>query len=905
MVKSPVVTGISPKEGPPGTRVTIRGEFLGNKSTDLVGLTICGCDCLLSAEWKSDKKIIARTGAAKGKGDIIVSTRNGGTGTSTVQFRAYYETIGPMKESAVWIEESPMQSLAWGRRSLAPTGYTQEDPLGLSNEGNEKKFPEDLRDLFPDGSGDLSQENFMPGWFLLENHHATSFEDLKAGLSYLRRRVESQKEGQLSFLKSNAGSVIDQLDTLMTLRDRITQDNRVHGKEPVAKLDKGIHGSIDASHELFKDVLVRKEKADATRAALSAMSRHKFLFCLPNTVEKAATKNEFDIVVNDYARVKNLFGKTDVPIFRKVLEEVDIKILGIRHQLHGKIKEMPQGVDQQKRMIKALISLEAQQAGTSVAGKLKVDDPAWDAIDARAKYLEETFLKAYEQYSEKETHGNESKSRIDPTVTPMRVQFCEEMTEIAASQFPDLWRLGQAYFTGELRGAAQPKPGNFKRIILTAIEQFCSYLRSALLSSSGAHRSLATVAAPKGLPSWPSVNPSLNFLITWLPHCLRYVRVSYATLIRLDLPNEALDIVMKLIDELRLYCLSTILRKANERVKKLHERETWELTVTEFAGATSLPGKLREILVEAIDDAQAACLTPEVRESTLLEPQSDGQRELSKRFQDILGSFCTVLETLALQRSDEDPQQAPMLSQLIGFPGTLLLQQQQQHLGTEEDKRGSNASITWEQRLLCCLSNCIYCNRHFFPQLGDLFTRHNFPVPTLAIENSRSTVNALFGTLLDMYVEHKSDPLVGTIEPSMYLGRFQWDQVAPSEKLSPYAHECLDNLVSVYSEIFAVSPFLLRPILEPIVQTVAEELARLMTCVQKFNVNGALQARVDINVIRDAVRVYSNETAKSFFVEALETIPAVPESEARIMEAVKTIKNNIRLQIMCLQVVDP
>lgn len=43
-----------------------------------------------------------------------------------------------------------MQSLAWGRRSLAPTSYTQEDPLGLSIEGNDnKKFPDDLRDMFP------------------------------------------------------------------------------------------------------------------------------------------------------------------------------------------------------------------------------------------------------------------------------------------------------------------------------------------------------------------------------------------------------------------------------------------------------------------------------------------------------------------------------------------------------------------------------------------------------------------------------------------------------------------------------------------------------------------------------------------------------------------------------------
>ncbi|XP_055523309.1 exocyst complex component 2 [Wyeomyia smithii] len=896
MVNRPVVTGLSPKEGPPGTRVTIRGEFLGAKSSDLVGLTICGCDCLLSAEWKSDKKIIARTGAAKGKGDIIVTTRNGGVGTSTVQFRAYYETIGPMKESAVWIEESPMQSLAWGRRSLAPTGYIQEDPLGLSIEGNDKKFPEDLRDIFPDGSGDLSQENFLPGWFLLENHHATSFEDLKAGLSYLRRRVESQKEGQLSFLKSNAGSVIDQLDTLMALRDRVTQDAKLHGKDQVKDLELAIKNSITASQELFKDVLVRKEKADATRAALSALSRHKFLFCLPNSVEKSASRNEFDIVVNDYARVKNLFGKTEVPIFKKVLEEVDVKILVIRQQLHGKIKEMPQGVEQQKKLVKALISLEVQQAGTTGSSKFSIEDPAWDAIEARAKYLEDTFLKTYEQYTAKEGAPGESKSRSDPNVTPNRVQFCEEMTEIAASQFPDLWRLGQAYFTGELRAVGQPKPGNFKRIILTVIEQFCCYLKTALLPSNTQRSFLA--GNLKGLPTWPATNLSLNYLITWMPHCLRYVRVSYATLIRLDLPGEALDIVLKLIDELRLYCLSTILKKANEKVKKLHEKETWEFTVPDFAGATALPSKLEEILSEAIEDAQVICLTPEVRESSLLEPQSDGQREMSKRIQEMLATFSGVIETLALQRSDEDPQQSPMLSQLIGFPAALLQQQ------VSGDKSWGS-SITWEHRLLCCLSNCIYCNKIFFPKLGTLFSKHGYPVPTIAIENSRSTVNILFSSLLDMYVEHKSDPLVGTIEPSMYIGRFQWDQVGPSDKLSPYAHECCDNLVSVYSEIFSISPVLLRPVLEPIVQTVAEELARLMTCVQKFNVNGALQAKIDIHVIRDAVRVYSNDTAKSFFVEALEAIPQVPDSEERTQESVKQIKNNMRLQLMCLQVVDP
>lgn len=230
---------------------------------------------MLSAEWKSPNKIIARSGSSKGKGDIIVITRSGGVGSSLVQFRAYHETIGPLKESAVWIEESPMQSLAWGRRSLAPTKYTQQDPLGLSIEENVKKLTEDLRDIFPDSSGDLSQENFSPGWFLLENHHTTPFEDLKSGLLYLRRKVKNQRDGQLSFLKANAGSVIDQLDTLMTLRDKFQEDIIEMGSKPIEKLEKAIKDAIIESNSLFTDVLYRREKADTMRAALFALSRHK------------------------------------------------------------------------------------------------------------------------------------------------------------------------------------------------------------------------------------------------------------------------------------------------------------------------------------------------------------------------------------------------------------------------------------------------------------------------------------------------------------------------------------------------------------------------------------------------------------------------------------------------------
>ena len=40
MAPPPLVTGVSPKEGPPGTRITIRGENFGRDVKDFIG-TIC------------------------------------------------------------------------------------------------------------------------------------------------------------------------------------------------------------------------------------------------------------------------------------------------------------------------------------------------------------------------------------------------------------------------------------------------------------------------------------------------------------------------------------------------------------------------------------------------------------------------------------------------------------------------------------------------------------------------------------------------------------------------------------------------------------------------------------------------------------------------------------------------
>lgn len=109
--------------------------------------------------------------------------------------------------------------------------------------------------------------------------------------------------------------------------------------------------------------------------------------------------------------------------------------------------------------------------------------------------------------------------------------------------------------------------------------------------------------------------------------------------------------------------------------------------------------------------------------------------------------------------------------------------------------------------------------------------------------------------------------------------------------------------VGVYSEIYAISPLLLQQILEPIIQMVSEELARLMSCVQRFSANGALQANIDIRFITDSFKLYSNSTAKSFFGEALDAIPQLSdEGESHVKTVLAKIKQNMKLHMMCFTV---
>lgn len=119
---------------------------------------------------------------------------------------------------------------------------------------------------------------------------------------------------------------------------------------------------------------------------------------------------------------------------------------------------MPISIDEQKRLIRYLVNLEAPF------------EPAWDAIKSHSDYINLRIKQCYDdhkateaamlQESSKTKHSN-SKYKYnftpqDNNNIPECILFVEELCEVVAELFPDLWKLGQAYFTGELHVKVEP-----------------------------------------------------------------------------------------------------------------------------------------------------------------------------------------------------------------------------------------------------------------------------------------------------------------------------------------------------------------------------------------------------------------------------------------------------------------
>ncbi|XP_070953844.1 exocyst complex component 2 isoform X3 [Macaca nemestrina] len=881
----PLVTGISPNEGIPWTKVTIRGENLGTGPTDLIGLTICGHNCLLTAEWMSASKIVCRVGQAKNdKGDIIVTTKSGGRGTSTVSFKLLKpEKIGILDQSAVWVDEMNYYDMRTDRnKGIPPLSLRPANPLGIEIE--KSKFSQkDLEMLFHGMSADFTSENFSAAWYLIENHSNTSFEQLKMAVANLKRQANKKSEGSLAYVKGGLSTFFEAQDALSAIHQKLEADGteKVEGSM-TQKLENVLNRASNTADTLFQEVLGRKDKADSTRNALNVLQRFKFLFNLPLNIERNIQKGDYDVVINDYEKAKSLFGKTEVQVFKKYYAEVETRIEALRELLLDKLLETPSTLHDQKRYIRYLSDLHTP------------GDPAWQCIGAQHKWILQLMHSCKEGYVkdlkanpglhspmldlDNDTRpsmlghlsqtaslkrGSSFQSGRDDTwryKTPHRVAFVEKLTKLVLSQLPNFWKLWISYVNGSLFSETAEKSGqiersknvrqrqnDFKKMIQEVMHSLVKLARGALLPLS------IRDGEAKQYGGW-EVKCELSG--QWLAHAIQTVRLTHESLTALEIPNDLLQTIQDLILDLRVRCVMVTLQHTAEEIKRLAEKEDW---IVDNEGLTSL---------------------------VFQQPKT--QEEVCQLSINIMQVFIYCLEQLST-KPDADID-TTHLSVDVSSP----------------DLFGSiheDFSLTSEQRLLIVLSNCCFLERHTFLNIAEHFEKHNFQGIEKITQVSMASLKELDQRLFENYIELKADPIVGSLEPGIYAGYFDWKDCLPPTGVRNYLKEALVNIIAVHAEVFTVSKELVPRVLSKVVEAVSEELSRLMQCVSSFSRNGALQARLEICALRDTVAVYLTPESKSSFKQALEALPQLSSGADKklLEELLNKFKSSMHLQLTCFQ----
>lgn len=289
-------------------------------------------------------------------------------------------------------------------------------------------------------------------------------------------------------------------------------------------------------------------------------------------------------------------------LFKSALVEVDKRIQDLQKKLHTDLQTMPITVEQQKRLIRYLVNLDAPC------------DPAWDAIRSRSEYINKKMqtIYAFHKTSEKndallaKTNGKTpnskySKYNLNQTqnidTIPICVYYTEEMCTHLAESFPDLWKIGQAYFSGELQVKIEAgRQVEFKVSFVIVFQNSClnDFFQCIVMSLiESFSKSLRAVLMPYTLDKNDKSNygtliiPENDELASYLPDLLRFVRSTYATLIKLDLPSEALDIVSLLLLDLRVHCMIILFKQTIEQIKQL--KETWKIDLSgKYSGITQI-----------------------------------------------------------------------------------------------------------------------------------------------------------------------------------------------------------------------------------------------------------------------------------------------------------------------------
>ncbi|VIO96336.1 Probable exocyst complex component Sec5, putative [Brugia malayi] len=801
----PLITGLSPKEGVPGTQIKIRGENLGRNQSDLVALSICGTDCLMSAKWKSSSLIIARIGQAKrGVGEVVLLTKSMGKSTSNVTFRVFIVQVGPLEESAVWVDETRTVP---GREAVrnVPETTAIVDALGLTIESHKKMDQTSLMQMFPEGSGNLRMENFNPAWYLLENHRETKLVNLRKGLMYLTQSTKESEKSSSDLHRANLYSLINCVDTLATLYDKMQLERNVCGWPLTKNISEKLTESHTAANAVFYDVLTRKDRADATRNALSILTRFRFIFFLSSSIDQNLAKGEYSTILNDYARAKSLFKDTEVSLFKEVMTELDQKMEIFKRNMKQRLIDMPTSFEDQSKLIKYLKILEPNS------------DPAWDCITAYHCWLEDLLWQTQRKHlklaldqvkSRRESSG--IFSLIEENFHNLH-DFVQEMVDLITDKLQIFWKLSQIYSSSVTN--------------LTSVDRICDINQMLINTVNVSSWLILNALVPDALPEsvlrkyseqfakWPIASSLTHQLFS----SLKILRSCVSFLLDCNFTSEQLQPLLELCVTIRLKCLSKVIERVTQGVISLGNGEIWKL---EHAG-------LLKTILPDLYETEVNVSMGQIRQ-ILSSSNYAGELDLfsRERFRFMLIDLFTMILT-SVRDCIENVLQ---LRNCVKRPSALF-----------------NEGTASSRKLLIAVCNIEYILSNSLPTLCRRLAENGVKYGDLIFEKSKGQLLAFRQNLMKYYLQIKCATF------SSMFGSANYD-LLPNEEASDYIKELVMYLIFIQSEICLLAPHVMREVLGPIIQNAFDQLIDRLNHLQNMSLEQTTQVVIDVTALEETVQ---------------------------------------------------
>ncbi|CDS37200.1 exocyst complex component 2 [Echinococcus multilocularis] len=799
------VTGISPIEGVPGTKLTLRGEHFGQSALDLTHVFVGGIDVSPSARWFSSRKLSVITPLGTGELEIVVVTRSGGIGTSELTYTQNVgQKVGPQEQVSYWPEDERRRCPAIIERgsgtrqegggdvvdaSLAATGLPAAELARLGIPLSDTA----LMKIYPcSGSVLLSEPDFDPLLFLLKYYKNASFEDLVMARNNFSRSIAASGGHDSSHvIKNNLYLIFRCLEGLEDLRNEMKRSNvpgnyeyKPSGQKTRSKVEEGtvetrlekkLTDSWNQGYDLFKDVLRCREAANSARNVLSIMERFSFLFRLPESIRKTIKEGEYNLAISDYKRAKALFSTSDCGAFQRVFVEIENVVAQFCNTLKTELLEVPIDVDEAMRRIKCLEQLDVDY------------DPYWICAEAFKNWLVEQLRGFQKRYQEEVKVSSSSQLEISKTPSEpilcstvkgrmsnqqMIVQLVKQACNLLSTQCVQFWRLQAVCLAAsskskpnvlERTDSQQSRQAKYQTINLELVHLLANCIREVVLQPASVG-TLETVSSG------------------WASTCVQEFRNCCLSLPLDVVPRDAQAVLRRLSYDLRRHAVRDVLRSSQTTTESLHFKENWEVEVTDDGGSiTQLPLAYENAVSETLSRCKTLMSSRTSLENSLFDAP-EYQERFSQSFSDVMLGFLGTLQHLAEQ----------IKLSLPWHSGATEMSQHddQDGLGTLEPTVSQKPIIAQARGVLLLLSNADWAARHANAHVFSAYATAGFS----NVEDLKSRVSsswkAVTEKLIDLYVNIRTRWLCAPL-----------DNTTPDNALQSAMITALCNLSHIHAEL--------------------------------------------------------------------------------------------------------